>query len=243
MRVRCTIAFMFFALSAAAQDKVYISGFVNELTTLQPLSYVNISVRGKVLAATDQNGFFTVVAAKNDTLVFTRLGFKPHTLVAVETHWDERIFLQEMSRMLDEVIISDRYKFQGHDEMEKSLDEDSQTKAFENITANPQNDKGMVQTFGPGATLTAPWGNWNKEAREQKRLQAVLSENQRTAAYNNFIHSMAVEQFFMETFSVDHPTYLKIKEGFIISNPDARYLTNRQDIVDLMVAYFATKRP
>jgi len=233
----------FLAVAASAQEKVYMTGFVNDITTLQPLSYVNISIRGKVIAATDQNGFFSLSAPKGDTIVFTRLGFQPYTIVATENSWDERVFMTEMSKMLNEVTIYDRYKFQGEDEMEKSLDKDANTKAFDNFTMNPENQRGMVQTFGPSVTMTAPWGNWNKEAREQKRLQSVLSEKQRTMVYNEFIHSMAVEEYFMETFNLDTASYLKNKEGFIVANPDARYLTSRRDIVDLMIAYFATRKP
>lgn len=242
MAVRFTLLMTLLTVAAAAQDKVYITGFVNDITTLQPLSYVNISAKGKVIAATDQNGFFSLSALKGDTLVFTRLGFQPHKIVANENNWDERIFMNEMSRMLNEVIIYDSYKFQGKDEMEKSLDKDANTKAFDNFTMSPENQKGMVQTFGPSVTMGAPWGKWNKEAREQKQLQAMISENQRTAVYNEFINSMVVEQYFMETFNIDNDTYLRFKEGFIVANPDARYLSSRQDIVNLMIAYFATRK-
>lgn len=241
---RLIAVLLFVAVCASAQEeKVYMTGVVNSITSLQPLSYVNISLAGRVIASTDQNGFFSLSAMRGDTIVFTRLGFKPNIVVLTDNSWDERIFMSEMTRVLDEVTIYDKYKFQGLDEMEKSLDEDARLKNFENFTMSPEHQRGMVQTFGPSATVSAPWGKWNKEAREQKKLQAVVSENQRTAVYADFIHSMAVEQFFRETFKLDSLTYLKGKEGFIIANPDARYLTRRQDIVDLMIAYFATRKP
>ena len=240
MKSRLTIALLLITLVAAAQEKVYLSGFVNDISSLQPLSYVNISTpKGKVLAATDQNGFFSISAIKDDTLVFTRLGYQPYLLVAVDNNWDERVFMNEMSKMLNEVTIYDRYEIHGSEEIKKGIKEDTR---FNNFTMKPENQNTMVQTFGPSATFGAPWNNWTKEAREKKHLNAVMQEKERTAVYNEFIQSLVVEEYFIETFNLDHDTYMTFKEGFIVSNPDARYLTTRQDIIDLMVAHFATKK-
>jgi hypothetical protein len=99
-----------------------------------------------------------------------------------------------------------------------------------------------VQTFGPSATLNAPWDKWTKDARERKELTEVLDEQERTQVYQQFIHSMVVQQYFMNLFNLDEDTFLKKKENFIVANPDARYLKSRQDIIDLMVAHMATKK-
>jgi hypothetical protein len=240
MTFRWTIALTFVTLVSAAQEKVYLSGFVNDITTLQPLTYVNIATpKGKVLAATDQNGFFSVSTMKNDTLVFTRLGYQPYLLVASDNNWDERVFMAEMSKMLNEVTIYDRYEIHGSDEIKKGIHQDTR---YNNFTMKPENQNTMIQTFGPSATFGAPWDKWTKDAREKKHLNAVLQEKERTAVYNEFIQSKVVEEYFIDTFNLDHDTYMAFKEGFIISNPDARYLTTRQDIIDLMVSYFATKQ-
>ena len=242
---------LFFALtlaiitgSAFGQEKVYFSGFVNDLSTLQALSSVNVSHRGKVVAATDANGFFTMSATKGDTLAFTRLGYQPYLYVAEGNNWDERIFMTEMARVLDEVVIRDSYKIHSDEEMQKSLKEDAKRDAspLKNFTMDPQNDKTMVQTFGPSATLSAPWDKWTKDAREKKELNEVIDEQERTAVYQQFIHSMVVQQYFTNLFSMDEDTFLNYKENFILSNPDARYLKSRQEIIDLMVASFATKK-
>jgi hypothetical protein len=242
MMVRCLTAVLFLALSAQAQEKVYLSGFVNDISTLQPLSYVNISSKGVVVSSTEQNGFFTLAARKNDTIVFTRLGYQPYTHVAVEDSWDERIFMTEMSKVLDEVTIYGNHQIHGNDEIQRNLRETAPS-SLNNFTMDPNNQNRMVQTFGPSVTFGAPWNKWTKDAREKKRLHAVLTEKERTMVYNDFIQSMAVEEYFMDTFQLDRDTYLKFKEGFIVSHPDARYLTSRKDIVDLMVAYFASRKP
>jgi hypothetical protein len=244
--MRSSLAFIvsLIAYTVAAQENVYISGFVNDYGTLQALSSVNISSKGRVLAATDANGFFTLSSHRGDTVAFTRLGYQPVLYVTTVDNWDERIFMAEMARVLDEVVIHDQYKIHSSDEMQKSLKEDAKQSSspLNNFTMDPQNQNRMVQTFGPSVTLTAPWDKWTKDAREAKELNAVVAEQERTAIYQQFIHSMVVEQFFMETFKLDEESYLDKKEGFIVSNPDARYLKSRQDIIDLMVAYFATKK-
>jgi hypothetical protein len=229
------------AFTSYAQEKVYISGFVNDLSSLQPLGYVNISMKGEVLAATDQNGFFAVSTAKNDTIVLTRLGYQPVVYIAKASNWDERIFMTEMARVLDEVVVQDRYTIHGDDEIKKSLREDAPGN-LNNFTLDPQNQSTMVQTFGPSANLAAPWVKWTSDAREKKKLQSVITEQERTTVYQQFIHSMVVEQYMIATFDLNRDAYLKLKEGFIIANPDARYLHTRQDIIDLMVAYIATTK-
>lgn len=229
------------ATTAWGQDKIYISGFVNDVTTLQPLSYVNISSKGRVIGSTDQLGFFKVTAFRNDTLIFTRLGYQPYFHVASENNWDERIFMNEMGKMLDEVTIYDRYQIHGKKEIDESTKKG--VSPLNNFTMDPANQQRMVQTFGPGVSFGAPWNKWTKEAREKKHLQAILSENQRTAVYNEFIHSVVVEEYMQEQFSLDHETFMKRKEEFIVANPDARYLKARGDIIDLMVAFFAIQKP
>jgi hypothetical protein len=234
-------SFLVITFAAIAQEKVYISGFVNDISSLQALGYVNISQQGKVVAATDQYGSFAVSVAKNDTIVFTRLGYQPIVYVARVSNWDERIFMTEMTKMLDEVIVQDRHIIHGDEEIKKSLREDAPSN-FNNFTNDPQNQNRMIQTFGPSVSFGAPWEKWTADAREKKRLESVITEQEKTTVYQQFVHSMVVEQYIIGQFDLDHETYLKLKEGFIIANPDARYLHSRQDIIDLMVAYFASKK-
>jgi hypothetical protein len=240
MRWGFAFALLVPSILASAQDKVYVSGFVSDLTTLQPLSYVNISSNGRVLSSTDPYGSFTVSVERNDTIVFTRLGYKPYIHVADDNSWGERVMMSEMSMVLEEVVISDHYKIHGYDQIQKGLKDDD-GKALKNFTMYPENNNRMVQTFGPSMGIAIPWDKWGKKGREKKKLQRVLSENERTAVYSEFIHSIEVEDYMKKSFNLDHDTYLKYKEGFIVAHPDARFLRNRQDIIDLMVAYFAAK--
>jgi hypothetical protein len=244
MRWRFILLLLLLASAASGQEKVYVSGFVNDLSTLQPLSSVNISTKHHVVASSDGNGFFALSANRGDTLAFTRLGYQPVIYVATVNNWDERIFMTEMARVLDEVIIRDSYTIHSSEEMQKSLKEDAKhaSSPLNNFTMDPANQNRMIQTFGPSATITAPWDKWTKDAKEAKHLDAIITEQERTAVYQQFIHSMVVEQYMIDAFKLDHDTYLTLKEGFIVSNPDARYLKSRQDIIDLMVSYFASKR-
>jgi hypothetical protein len=99
----------------------------------------------------------------------------------------------------------------------------------------PKNENGMVQTFGPSIGVAIPWG------REKKKLTRIFTENERSAVYREFIHSGEVEEYMKRLFDIDHETYLQWKESFIIANPAAHYISNRQDIIDLMVLHFASE--
>jgi hypothetical protein len=231
------------SITGSAQERLYVSGFVSDLATSQPLQYVNISVKGQVLSSTDQYGSFTVSVNGQDSIVFTRMGYKPYIYIASVNSWGTRILMAETSTLLSEVVITDSYKIHGYNQIKKILDEEANREAnpWKNFTMQPNNANGMVQTFGPSIGVAIPWDKWGKKGREKKKLNRILTENERSAVYREFIHSGEVEEYMKRLFNIDDETYLHWKESFIIASPAARYISNRQDIIDLMVLHFASK--
>jgi hypothetical protein len=227
---------IFLVTGAAAQEKVYICGYVNDIATLQPLSHVNIYASTSVIGATDRNGSFCLILNRHDSLAFTRIGYQPQVIFFSLTNWDHRIFLRPMNKTLNGVTGTDTYKIHGSDEIQKRLSDPSNP--LENITVDPRHRDNMIQTFGPGISARRV----TKETQERKRLESTMREKQRTEVFVDFINSAVMEEYFMELFSLDRETLVKFKEDFVVANPDARYLTTRQDIVDLMAAYFATRK-
>jgi len=65
----------------AHRQVVQIAGVILDNDNLQPIPYVNISVRGTYRGASaDASGFFTLVTLAGDVLTFSSIGFRPVTV-------------------------------------------------------------------------------------------------------------------------------------------------------------------
>ncbi len=70
----------------ADEELIQFTGLVLSADSLQPLSFTVISVPGTRRATmADYNGYFTIIAAKGETLVFQLLGFNTSTYVVPDT--------------------------------------------------------------------------------------------------------------------------------------------------------------
>jgi hypothetical protein len=97
---------------AQAPDTVIIqfSGVVVTADSLRPLPFVNISIDGTYRGTmSDLGGFFSIVARRGETLVFTSLGYKPVFYFIPDTLSKDRYSLIQMMRpdtlYLDETFI------------------------------------------------------------------------------------------------------------------------------------------
>lgn len=117
MKLPCKIAFslclflIFFEAEAQKDnDLVQFSGVVLSSDSLDQVSYVNIYIkqsgRGTV---SDQHGFFSFVAKKNDVVIFSCLGFKTSAVIIPDTITKQRYclikLLREDTLYLNEVVI------------------------------------------------------------------------------------------------------------------------------------------
>ncbi|MDR0438195.1 MAG: carboxypeptidase-like regulatory domain-containing protein [Bacteroidales bacterium] len=73
-------------VSRSPRKVVQIAGVVMDNENLQPIPYVNISVKGTYRgAAADVNGFFSFVTYAGDSLVFSSIGFRTVTVKVPDT--------------------------------------------------------------------------------------------------------------------------------------------------------------
>ncbi len=70
----------------SAQDQVFIQGQVVDSDSLAPIPYVHIRGQGgKTGTATDAEGFFGVNVLRQDTIMFSSVGYKPYFLVPADS--------------------------------------------------------------------------------------------------------------------------------------------------------------
>ncbi len=86
------------AQEASDDDKlVQFSGITITADSLNPVAFTKIVVKQTHRTTnTDVNGFFSFVARKNDTILFTALGYKPSTFIIPDTITKNRYSLIQL---------------------------------------------------------------------------------------------------------------------------------------------------
>jgi hypothetical protein len=217
-------------ISVAQPGEIILSGTVLDSASFQPLPYVAIQIKGKnVGQSTTENGKFAIACSIRDTLVFTRLGYKAIFFHSKRSEENLKIILAEDARMLKDVTIYNDLNVEGIDDWKKDLPANTQVK-LKNQPLEP--DPNSVATFGPGITI----GLGSKDKTKPKR-----DELSKTEVYRKTISSPEVKKQLMDLYGITEATYLKKLERFNISNPEAMYLTSQEEIVNLMIQFFALK--
>jgi hypothetical protein len=216
--------------AALGQDRIFISGVVLDSATRQSLPYTAIQVKGKGNGqSVKEDGSFLVSCVKGDTLIFTRLGYKPLLRPVFFSEGPVRIFLAEDARMLKEVTVYDDYQVAGMEQVKKNLPSDARVK-LKNQPIDPATNS--VATFGP--TVTIGLGGKNKQ---QKRR----NEFSKTEVYRSVVNSAKVKKKIMDLYQIPEDTFYQKLEKFNKAHPEAAYLKNQEEIFTLLVQFFAIK--
>lgn len=241
------VTFCVFLLVCAAEtsgQSIYLSGYARDSATFDLLPYVTIhSSKGAPLAAANENGYFSLRINPGDTIVFTRLGYKPVKIAPAATVWDMNVMLPETVHVLDQVVVYDKYIIHGHEQIQQSLRENAKTEgsSLKNQSGVvPQNSQ-LIQTFGAGVVINGALSKLLGTDRERKKVTANKAELIKTQVYYEVMHSMQVKQYVMGLLNMSEDEYFKDLEKFKVDFPSAVYLQSREEIIRLMVESFARK--
>jgi CarboxypepD_reg-like domain len=232
--MRLFLLLVFCGLSSVglfAQDKTtIISGIVLDSASQLPLPYTAIQVKRKNQGmSTKDDGSFSIECTKTDTLVFSRLGHKSFMLPVRNTEGTVKIFLAEDSKMLKEITVYDRLNIPGMNDWKKELPSNANIKLKEQPLAPTQND---VATFGPGVTYKL-----NTKDNTAEKREALA----KTDVYRTTINSSEVKKELMSLYKISEDTYYQKLEKFNKAYPEAAYLTNKDEIVTMLIQFFAAK--
>jgi hypothetical protein len=228
----------------ASGQTIYIAGYARDSTTFDLLPYATVHTnKGQPVAAANENGYFSFNINAGDTIVFTRLGYKPVKIAPTATSWDMNVLLPETVRVLDQVVIYDKYIIHGHEQIQKSLKESAEQEStpFKNQTQTPGANANMIQTFGPGMVINGALSKLLGTDRERKKVSANKAEIIRTQVYYEVVQSMQVKQYMVGLLGLTEDQYHKSLEKFKTDYPTAVYLQSREEIIRLMVESFATR--
>jgi len=216
--------------SLGQDNRITISGIVLDSASLLPLPYTAVQVKRKNQGqSTKDDGTFSIECNKTDTLVFSRLGHKSYMLSARNTYGAVKIFLAEDAQMLKEVTVYDRLNISGMNDWKKELPSNDKIQLKEQPLAPTQND---VATFGPGVTYKL-----TTKVNTAVKRDALA----KTEVYRTTINSPDVKKELMSLYNISEDTYYQKVEKFNKAYPDAAYLTNKDEIVTMLIQFFATK--
>jgi hypothetical protein len=231
--MRFTLTLLLLCSSLAwvkAQNTVFISGVVLDSATRQSLPYTAVQIKGKGNGqSTKDDGSFLINCQKGDTIVFSRLGYLPYLYIAYKSEGPFKVYLAEDAKMLKEVTVYDDYQVAGMEESKKNLPTDARVKLQQQSVEPPINS---VATFGPTVTI----GLGGKDKQQEKR-----DEFSKTEVYRSVVNSPDVKKQLMELYKISEDTFYQKLEKFNKANPDAAYLTNKDEIINMLVQFFAIK--
>ena len=225
------ILFLHASHLVVGQTPIIVSGLVLDSATRQPLPFVAVQIKGQPSGQSSaEDGSFIIPCFLEDTLIFTRLGYNPSVYLVEKADQLARIELTENVRMLKDIIVYDKIIIPGIDEWKKDLKPVKLIK-FENTTMTKP-EYGIMPTFGPGVTF----GFGGKDKTKKKRDELVKTE-----VYRSTINSPEVKKQLMDLYSISEETYYRKLEAFNKENPDAAHLTSRQEIISMLIQFFALK--
>jgi hypothetical protein len=207
------------SVTLAQNQLVTISGVVLDSASEQPLPFVTIQIKDKAISRTsDAAGYFSITAHINDTLVFTRLGYHQYLFAVVKNNKALIIKLKENAFLLKEAIIYGSYTPYGSAKWNNNIKETKQV----TFKATPSLEPGVIIKFGG----------------KDKKLKA-----RSTLVYDSTVNSDKVKKHLMGLYSISEATYFRKLEEFNKKNSDAAFLTNQDEIISMLVHFFALKEP
>lgn len=219
--------------SFAQRQAITVSGIVLDSASKQPLPFVAVQIKGKPAGqSSGEDGSFFILCLLGDTLVFTRLGYNPRLHIADQEDPSLKIELAENARMLTGITIYDKIVLPGS-YLWKSKLKPNKPITLENATVT-QPSLGIVPVFGPGMIFT--FGG--KDKTKKKRDDLVKTEVFRTT-----INSPEVKKQLIDLYVISEATYYRKLEAFNKENPDVAYLTSRDEIISMLIQFFALKEP
>ncbi len=219
--------------SFAQRQAITVSGIVLDSASKQPLPFVAVQIKGKPAGqSSGEDGSFFIPCLLGDTLVFTRLGYNPSLHIADQEGPSLKIELAENARMLKGITVYDKITIPGVDDWKKDLKPGKPIKLENKTAIEPSYE--MIPTFGPGMTI----GFGGKDKTKKKRDDLIKTEVFRTT-----INSPEVKKQLMDLYVISEATYYRKLEAFNKENPDVAYLTSRNEIISLLIQFFALKEP
>jgi hypothetical protein len=203
-------------LTKSAQGQELIRGIVVDSTTLNALPSVNIQLKhGNRGTTSDEQGNFSILASREDTLVFTSVGYERLEL-PLSLYEPGLIRLRDRYTLLEAVTI---------DELRQEV--------------NPY--EGMFDERNAQLERSIPF-YFSRARKEKIKVQILKEENLRVDTYVDVVvNDPALKTRLMEKYSLSESEYYEILTGFNESHYRVMYYLTRSELISLLNKFFETQ--
>ena len=224
--------------SNAQGGTLKLTGIVYDSLTKLPLPFVTVvNQKANTGVSTDENGSFTINCLKGDSILFTILGYSKKYRIADSDEPVMIVFLREIGFSLKPITVYGSFKPQGSDYWKKSVEK---PRTFQNF-AGPGSGH-VVETVGVGVSVGGLISHFSKGEKEKRKLKTDREKAKQSETFLSVIVSEDTKAFFQKTFSLSESDYSKFIEAFNIAHPEAVYMERKEDIINLMVGFMATRK-
>jgi len=219
-KIRLTIIALVLATSSYAQQSIIVKGLVADSASHRPISFVNIIIKGTQRGTTtDKDGYFTLSASPNDTLLFSFIGYR--TLDFPVRDWEPSvILLAEVATVLNTITV------QGEslgDPYEHLFDE-------ENIKL--KNSKSAIPFYYP------------KDKKEKILLGRAKQEQQRVKHYVDLIvKDDRVKNELIKKHRLTENEYYDLLGKFNEKNYAIMYYLTDSELLSLLYRFYEVNSP
>ena len=201
---------------SASQAQEVVRGIVADSSSLDGLSSVNVQLKNKTSGTTtDANGVFTIIAGRQDTLVFTLVGYESLELPLAD-YEPGMIRLAEKYTLLQTVTIN---------ELKRG--------------ANPY--EGMFDERNARLKKSIPF-YFSKAKKEKIKVQSLKEENIRVQTYVDvIINNPRTKTELMKKYFLSENEYYAILTEFNEQHYRVMYYLTSPELVSLLTTFFESR--
>jgi hypothetical protein len=210
---------MLLIMSHCSFGQEIIRGIVADSATFDALPFVTVKVKNRERGTfTDNKGGFTLTASRQDTLVFSLVGY--NTVEIPLYDWEpSMILLSESVTMLKEVVIEEKYMspYEG---------------MFDEQNEQWQRDQKKLPFY------------YSRTKRQKIRMARLATENVRVKTYVDVVINMPeTKESLMRKHHLSEQQYYDLLTRFNEANYRVMYYLTASELLSLLNNYFARNAP
>jgi hypothetical protein len=96
----------------------------------------------------------------------------------------------------------------------------------------------VIHTLPAGEMFHSPFTYFSRTEKDKRKLLRYRNQQARIQVYADVVADPQLKQDIMSQYSIDEEQYHRILVQFNTTNKQAQYMTNENEIIDLITAYF-----
>lgn len=238
------LATILFTVAASAQTSI-VGRVVNEQGELIAFTHVYNITNGLGKVA-DINGKFSLQANKGDTVQFSFVGYKNHTVIIDPNHLAHymEVILPEDPIILPSVTIyADPYykvplNIRSPNLYMPGISKDPNIPGIEPGQATWGTSPGVGGVPGGGVTINGPITYFSRDEREKRKAEEMIEHDAKIIVYSQFISADSIKTRLMGLYALDSSQYERVIVRLNSQYPGIKRATTPEEVWHWMLRFF-----